>query len=283
MTNNVAAFSNVTNYSNNLQIHIVDGNNLPIITIGDISSSLTNAYVSPDLITNLISVGQLVDNNCKVEFSKSGCLVQDQHSRIMIAKGPKVGCHFPLYSSMSQCSFLSFISCNFAIVSFQTWHKRLGHPNCNVLHDLMKSSVLGIQNFPSLSVVQFDCLFCKLDKSKILPFSVHQSNINHPFEMIHSDLWGITPVISHAHYECFITFIDDYNRFTWVYFLYSKTNAFFALKFFHAYVNTKFLSKIKILHVDNGGNTHLIYFNSFGRKMVYYPKGHVLPYPHLSS
>jgi len=112
MTNNVAALTNVTNYSGNLQIHTADGNNLPITAIGDISSSFTNVYVSPDLTSNLISVGQLVDNDCKVEFSKSGCLMQDQHSGKMIAKGPKVGRLFPLYSSLSPCFFLPFISCN---------------------------------------------------------------------------------------------------------------------------------------------------------------------------
>jgi len=78
MTNNVVALTNVTNYSGNLQIHTADGNNLPITTIGDIFSSLTNVYVSLDLTSNP-SVGQLVDNDCRVEFSKSGCLVQDQH------------------------------------------------------------------------------------------------------------------------------------------------------------------------------------------------------------
>ena len=57
MTNNVATLTNVTNYSGNLQIHTADGNNLPITTIGDISSSLTNVYVSPDLTSNLISIG----------------------------------------------------------------------------------------------------------------------------------------------------------------------------------------------------------------------------------
>ena len=62
MTNNVAAHSNVTNYFGNLQIHTADGNNLPITAIGDISSSVTNVYVFPDLTNNLISVGQLVDN-----------------------------------------------------------------------------------------------------------------------------------------------------------------------------------------------------------------------------
>ena len=65
----------VTNYSGNLQIHNANGNNLRITT-SDISSSLTNVYVSPNLTNNLILVGQLVENDCRVEFSKSVCLVQ---------------------------------------------------------------------------------------------------------------------------------------------------------------------------------------------------------------
>jgi len=78
----------------------------------------------------------------------------------------------------------------------------------------MKSRVLGNKDSSSFSVAQFDCNSCKLDKSKILPFPIHQSNINQSFDIIHSDLWGITPVISHAHYIYFTTFIDDYSRFT---------------------------------------------------------------------
>ena len=75
MTNSAESLKNVTRYSGNLQIHTVDGNRLPITTISDISSSLTNCFVSPGLTCNLIFVGQLVDNDCKVAFSKSGCLV----------------------------------------------------------------------------------------------------------------------------------------------------------------------------------------------------------------
>ena len=71
--------------------------------------------------------------------------------------------------------------------------------------------------------------------------------------MIYSDLWGITPVISHANYKYFITFINDYTHFTWAYFLCSKDEAFSVLKNFHVYVRTQFSSKIKILHSDKGG------------------------------
>ena len=145
--------------------------------------------------------------------------MQDQHSGKMITKGPKVGLLFSLYSSLSSCSFLPFISCNSATVNFQLWHKHLGHPHSNVLHDLMKSRLLGNKHSPSLSAIQFDCNSCKLGKSKILLFPVHQSNVNQPFDIIHSNLWGIAPIISHAHYKYFITLIDDYGCFTWIYFL----------------------------------------------------------------
>ena len=58
----------------------VDGSTLPIGVVGDLSSSLTDVFVSPDLSINLISIGQLIDNNCNVHFSRSGCVVQDQVS-----------------------------------------------------------------------------------------------------------------------------------------------------------------------------------------------------------
>jgi len=101
--------------------------------------------------------------------------------------------------------------------------------------------------------------------------------------MIHSDFWGIALVISHAQYKYFITFIDDYSRFTLVYFLRSKAEAFTTFKFFHAFVQTQFSSKIKILCSDNGGNTHLIYFKNSCRKMAYYLKGHVFQLPNKTG
>lgn len=57
MTNNAETLTNVTKYSGNLKIQTADGNHLPITTIGDISSSLTDVFVSPGLTSNLISVG----------------------------------------------------------------------------------------------------------------------------------------------------------------------------------------------------------------------------------
>ena len=61
MTNTVVPLSNIRNHDGNLKINTADGSSLPISAVGDLSSSLTNVFVSPNLSTNLISVGQLVD------------------------------------------------------------------------------------------------------------------------------------------------------------------------------------------------------------------------------
>ena len=96
MTGSPTALHDVRKYDGEQHIQIADGNTLPIITVGNLGSSITNVFVSPDLSANLISIRQLVEENCSLHFDRSGCRVQDQASVQEIAKGPKVGHLFPL-------------------------------------------------------------------------------------------------------------------------------------------------------------------------------------------
>ena len=73
------------------------------------------------------------------------------------------------------------------------------------------------------------------------------------FDIIHSDVWGIAPIVSHAHYKYFATFIDDFSRFTWVYFLWAKAEVFSVFKRFLALIETPFSASIKVLRSDSGG------------------------------
>jgi len=57
MTNSPAALHDVHKYDGE-QIQIADGSTLPIIVVGNMGSSLTNIFVSPDLSVNLF----LLDN-----------------------------------------------------------------------------------------------------------------------------------------------------------------------------------------------------------------------------
>ncbi|BAT84177.1 hypothetical protein VIGAN_04147100, partial [Vigna angularis var. angularis] len=91
MTNSDVSLTTVKTYDGNHQIQRVDGTSLHISVIGDISPSLPNVFVSPNLSTNLIFVGQLVAHDYNVHFSRFGCIVRDQVSEKIILKGPKVG------------------------------------------------------------------------------------------------------------------------------------------------------------------------------------------------
>jgi hypothetical protein len=106
MTNSSSMLKNVREYHGSSQIQVANGGHIPITKVGDIDPTFKNVFVSPKLSTSLISVGQLVDDNCDVHFSRNGCLVQDQVSGKVIVKGPKVGRLFSLYFSIPRC--LSF-------------------------------------------------------------------------------------------------------------------------------------------------------------------------------
>jgi len=90
MTGSSDLLCDLREYSGTQNIQIANSSNLPIVAIGDIGPTFPHVFVSPRLSTNLISVGQMVDNNWDVHLSRNGCLVQDQVSRNVIARGTKV-------------------------------------------------------------------------------------------------------------------------------------------------------------------------------------------------
>ena len=184
----------------------------------------------------------------------------------MIAKGPKVGCLFPLLLSSSPMS--NYVAYNAIQSDYQAWHRRLGHPNSHVLRVLLKSRSHGNKNSTSSKIDIVDCASCKLGTSKSLPFPLHTTHTTKPFELVHNDVWGIAPVISHEHYKYFVTFIDDFTHFTWVYFLQSKSEVFSVFKVFLALIETQFSTKIKILRFDSGGeymsNEFQFFLRSYG-------------------
>jgi len=113
-----------------------------------------------------------------------------------------VGHFFPLQSSSFSCSISFSYStivnkiANFGIIN---WVIPI------ILTHLIKQDYLNNTNeFSSLS---FDCALCKLGESKFLPFFFASSHASTCFEIIHSDIWGMSHVLSHTQYLYFVTFI----------------------------------------------------------------------------
>jgi hypothetical protein len=71
-------------------------------------------------------------------------------------------------------------------------------------------------------------------------------------ELVHSDVCGPMPSTSLRVYVYYVSFIDDYSRKNWVYFLKSKDKVHGKFKELKAMVENLSERKIKILRSGNG-------------------------------
>ncbi|GJU46930.1 putative ribonuclease H-like domain-containing protein [Tanacetum coccineum] len=83
-------------------------------------------------------------------------------------------------------------------------------------------------------------------KSKVL------NPITKPLFMLHMDLFGPTFVSSLMHKKYCLVVTDDYNRFTWVFFLTTKDETSEILKNFIKEIENLVDKKVKIIRCDNG-------------------------------
>ena len=86
-----------------------------------------------------------------------------------------------------------------------------------------------------------------------MPFSHGVISSLKSFELIHCDIWGRYrhPSLCGAYY--FLTIVDDFTRFTWIFLMQHKSEAQSLLKRFFSYVLTQFDTRIKTFRSDNGG------------------------------
>ena len=104
--------------------------------------------------------------------------------------------------------------------SSELWHRRLAHINYKEFPYVSKV----VTGLPDLKIEhEGTCKGCAQGKNIKIPFPKSDTNTKGRLELIHSDVCGPIPSISLSGYEYCVTFIDDYSRNTWIYFLKSKS------------------------------------------------------------
>ena len=95
---------------------------------------------------------------------------------------------------------------------------------------------------------------CVLIKNHQDIFDKHASwHASAHLQLVHSDLCGPLPFVSFSSYKYFLTFIDDFSKCTWVYFLKLKSEVFNMFLAFKAFVEKQSGHHILKLRSDNGG------------------------------
>src|SRR3954469_10879260 len=134
---NLAASTPVTT---DRRIIVGDGSTLPITHVGhnsfssnSMSLSISNIFVSPHHIRNLVSVKSLTrENPVTVEFDSLGFCVKDARTRMVLHR-----CDSPdeLYLVHPSCPTTT--ASDALSVGIDLWHARLGHPNPVTLRHIL--------------------------------------------------------------------------------------------------------------------------------------------------
>ena len=218
-------------------IYTTNGSPLHVSHLGNVSTpalSISNVYHIPQLTHNLLSVGQFTKLGFSLTFSSISVVVQDSQMGQIIGTAHKVGRLFELIFLHLLSSRLSASTVpGQSTSSLALWHSRLGHASISRVKQLVSRGLLG-----SVSNKSFDCLPCQFSKQTVLPYNNSVSHALSPFDLIHSALWGPSPITSQGGSRYFVIFVDDFSRYTWIYLFKNRSELYQIYRDFTKMIET---------------------------------------------
>jgi hypothetical protein len=223
MIGSVSFFTSITAIVSN-HVKLPNGQLAAVTHIGTVKISehliLTDVLCIPSFSFNLISASKLIKSlHCCLIFLDSFCFIQNMFPWLTIGLGKEKGGLFFLQNNSDFTSAFrsSFTAVSVKAPSTDVWHYRLGHPSQSRL-DLLKPL---LPNVPLHS--NKTCTVCPSAKQRKLSFPVSVSCTKSPFDIIHCDIWGPFSVNTINGSRYFLTIVDDFTRFTWVYLMHHKS------------------------------------------------------------
>ena len=107
---------------------------------------------------------------------------------------------------------------------------------------------------------------CVYGKHNRVSFPSGAKRANKILQLVHSDVFGPVSVPSLGKSLYYVSFIDEFSRNTWIYFLRKKSEVFDKFKEFKALVENQIEKKIKAPRTDNGGEFCNKEFEEFCKK-----------------
>ncbi|KAL6311472.1 hypothetical protein AAG906_012053 [Vitis piasezkii] len=246
MTGNHKTFSTFRTHSAH-PVTIADGSTYEIKGSGTVkptsSITLSSMLNLPNLAFNLISVSKLTKNlNCSVSFFSDHCVFQDLMTKRTFGKGHVSDGLYILDEWVPRP--VACVSIAFPVEA----HCRLGHPSLLVLKKLCPQ----FDALPSLDCEL--CHFVKHHRSSLGPRI--NKRAESLLELVHSDVWGPCPVTSKTGFRYFVTFVDDFSRMTWIYFMKNRSEVFSHFCAFSAEIKTQYVSNSFQNYMSHNGILH---------------------------
>ena len=229
--------------------------------------SISNVLYVASLSFNLLSVGQLCDLGFQCLFTEKEVVVSKKDDDQVIFKGFRYNLYLVDFTSKDA----NLKICLFTKTSLGwLWHRRLAHVGMRSLKKLMKNDLVrGLRDMK----FEKDKLYSACQAGKQVgnthPTKAYMSTTR-VLELLHMDLFGPTTYKSLGGNLYCLVIVDDYSRYTRVFFLNNKTKVAACFKKFAKRAQNEFEVKLKKIRSDNGkefDNTNMPIVMKLGSNM----------------
>jgi transposase InsO family protein len=258
MTGNRSWFSSYENLPQGPKVYLGDDTALAIKGKGKISFQFPN-NIQKDvhdilhvegLAKNLLSVSKMTDQGYEVNFQANTCLMKRDNTTI---KGVRHGSLYKLLGSFNDKKTSLIMETKQTSNKADLWHQRYGHLGISSLQKLQANDMVVHLDIGKHAKLKF-CEGCVYGKQHRDGFPTQGgTRATQLLELIHSDVNGPMRTTSHGGAKYFVTFIDDFSRKTFVYFMKQKSEVLDHFKIFKALVEKQTGFEIQKLRSDNGG------------------------------
>ncbi|KAK1413623.1 hypothetical protein QVD17_35399 [Tagetes erecta] len=238
-----------------MELIVGDGKRVPVLATGTYHLScpsgfiviLNNCLFAPGSTRNIISVSLLFEQGFKYVFN--GISISAYLNDVFYFEAnPRNGIYEVDVHTNNNIYNLSKRAKSGTNDTY-LWHYRLGHISKARLKRLQSDGILESTGPDSFD----DCESCLAGKLTKHPFTHVGERANDLLALIHTDVCGPFRTMSRNHEIYFVTFIDDYSRYAYVYLMKHKHETFEKFKEFQNEVENQLGKTIKTLRSDRGG------------------------------
>ncbi|KAJ8566321.1 hypothetical protein ON010_g6804 [Phytophthora cinnamomi] len=214
------------------------------------SIALNDVLYAPDLKFNLTSVRQTVGNDFKINFPNAKkCVLFFAHRIKFEAKTGDGKSLYQFQPKPTDSDQEGNVATSGTSDNVMLWHKQMAHPNFRIMQDLAKASTvtnMGLSNFHlKQDYFSSTCTYAKSHRNPFNKRTIEKAKF--PLEKVHTDT-GPLPVPTLSGCQYFLTFIDDYIRYMFIYVIKRKSDLYESYENFRKKTNNIFRAE--------GGEVH---------------------------
>ncbi|KAI3821721.1 hypothetical protein L1987_09293 [Smallanthus sonchifolius] len=237
-----------------MELIVGDGKRVPVLATGTYHLScpsglvvvLNNCLFAPGLSRNIISVSLLFEQGFKYVFN--GIAISAYLNDIFYFEAKPQNGIYEIDVQTDNNIYNLSKRIKSGINDTFLWHCRLGHISKARIKRLQSEGILEPTGHDSFDNGE-SCLAGKLTKDTFTHVGERAKDL---LGLIHTDVCGPFRTMSRNHERYFVSFIDDYSRYAYVYLMKHKHETFQKFKEFQNEVEKQLDKSIKTLRSDRG-------------------------------